>query len=148
MVSDDEKPKQQNLDDSEKLEDKGSLETEINQSGQAGKDLVQVGRDYVKYLNYNIRSGSWIPIFFNLVVIGIFLYGIFIGMKSIVTQIANQVSKQRQNQIGSSKESSPAKKISPPENEAKPSKNPFETIQFPQDSCGDKVPTSECIPVL
>ena len=32
------------------------------QDGRAGRDLIQVGRDYIRYINVNIASGNWLTV--------------------------------------------------------------------------------------
>ncbi|MGK7893424.1 MAG: tetratricopeptide repeat protein, partial [Xenococcus sp. (in: cyanobacteria)] len=32
----------------------------MSQDGSAGRDLVQVGRDYIRHINVNIASGNWL----------------------------------------------------------------------------------------
>ncbi|MGD2181866.1 pentapeptide repeat-containing protein [Lusitaniella coriacea] len=37
------------------------------QDGNAGRDLIQVGRDYVRHININIASGNWLVVAISLI---------------------------------------------------------------------------------
>ncbi|MEL6779718.1 MAG: hypothetical protein AAFO06_20965, partial [Cyanobacteria bacterium J06597_16] len=47
-----------------------------SQSGSAGKNLTQVGRDYIKYISYNIGAGNWGVVALNMAVFVFILLGI------------------------------------------------------------------------
>lgn len=49
-------------------------ENNIKQTGQAGRDLIQVGRDYLNYIKINVGAGNWSVIVINFVVITVMLY--------------------------------------------------------------------------
>ncbi len=46
------------------------------QSGSAGKNLTQVGRDYIKYISYNISAGNWGVVALNALVIAFVVLGL------------------------------------------------------------------------
>jgi len=48
----------------------------MSQSGNAGKDVVQVGRDYFKHLQLNILSGNWGSVVIALIPLLLFFYGV------------------------------------------------------------------------
>ena len=45
------------------------------QIGQAGRDLVQVGRDYIQYISKNAGDGHWGKVAFALIPLILVLYG-------------------------------------------------------------------------
>lgn len=48
----------------------------MSQSGNAGKDVVQVGRDYFKHIQLNILSGNWGSVVIALIPLLLFFYGV------------------------------------------------------------------------
>lgn len=135
----------------------------MNNSGNAGKNIIQVGRDYLSYLQFNILSGNWIPILINAIVIGLIFYGLANGAKTILTQVTVETSNQPEREIGDSTDVDDSKSIevgdstpievdSPtsidiPNSKPSPtvpnpalSKNLFYSYSFPLESCGDKLP--------
>ena len=59
------------------------------QQGTAGNSLVQVGRDYIRYLQVNFEAGNWIPIFANIAILGLIFYGITSATRSAITYAEN-----------------------------------------------------------
>lgn len=65
------------------------------QSGSASHDLIQVGRDYIQYLNYHVEQGRWGTLLANFAVIGVMAYGLLnglVGSAAIATQVFNRSS--------------------------------------------------------
>ena len=48
----------------------------MSQKASAGRDLLQIGRDYVRYITVNIWSGNWGAVIIALIPFFFFLYGI------------------------------------------------------------------------
>jgi serine/threonine-protein kinase len=63
----------------------------VFQSGQAGKDLIQIGRDYIRYMQFNILSGNWVAFILNIVAILFVLYALTSLVKWGHTTINNQI---------------------------------------------------------
>lgn len=62
-----------------------TYEQTVVQQGTASNSLVQVGRDYIRYLQFNLEAGNWIPIFVNVAFLGLIFYGVFSAARSAVT---------------------------------------------------------------
>lgn len=56
------------------------------QNAQAGRDLIQVGKDYIQYIQYNIKKGNWGVVIANASFIGFILFllssGLYAATKS------------------------------------------------------------------
>ena len=50
------------------------------QVAYAGKDLVQVGGDYIRYINFNFKSGNWGVAIANLFILALIFYGLADGI--------------------------------------------------------------------
>lgn len=61
----------------------------IAQEGTASNSLIQVGRDYIRYLQINFEAGNWVPILANVAVLGLIFYGITSVSRSAVTYAEN-----------------------------------------------------------
>lgn len=61
------------------------------QTGQSGRDLVQVGRDYIQYINKNYRSGNLCAVMIALIPLLFFLYGIKATGDSVVEILGNKI---------------------------------------------------------
>jgi hypothetical protein len=48
----------------------------MSQKGRAGKDLMQIGRDYIQYIKVNVLSGNWVAAIIALIPFFLMLYGI------------------------------------------------------------------------
>lgn len=68
----------------------------MHQKASAGKDLVQVGRDYFRHIQLNILSGNWGAVIVALIPLFLFLYGVkatgdtvagVMGVKSASSQL-------------------------------------------------------------
>jgi serine/threonine-protein kinase len=116
----------------------------ISQTGSAGKNLIQVGRDYIRYIRLNIAAGNWVIVIFNFIIIAVVVYGLGKGTESVVKLINESVQK-----IIVSKDSTNKAKItslSSHSSERKPIStpaNPFKSVSFPLDSCGDQLPKED-----
>lgn len=55
------------------------------QVAYAGKNLVQVGRDYVRYINFNFKSGNWGVAIANLFILALIIYGLAEGIVGTAT---------------------------------------------------------------
>lgn len=71
---------QQNEPTSELMDEQVTM-----QEGIASNSLVQVGRDYIRYLQINFEAGNWIPIFVNAAFLGLIFYGITSATRSAIT---------------------------------------------------------------
>ena len=69
----------------------------VFQSGQAGKNLIQVGRDYIKYMQFNVMSGNWVAFILNIVAILFILYALTSVVKWGYTTINNQIQNISEN---------------------------------------------------
>jgi|GEM_PF-2776032 len=118
----------------------------ISQTGSAGKDLFQIGRDYIKYIRVHIAAGDWGIVIFNLILISIFIYGLGHGTKliseKVISKISSATQKYSEPDIKPSSKDSSMSTTDPAAVPASPSvsSNPFESALFPQDSCGDQQP--------
>ena len=56
--------------------------SEVSQSGSAGKSLIQVGRDYVRYISFNVSAGNWGVVLVNALVIVFVLLGVGTAAKA------------------------------------------------------------------
>ncbi|MGI0490446.1 hypothetical protein ACN4EG_01430 [Alkalinema pantanalense CENA528] len=69
--------------------------SKTEQSGSAGHDLIQVGRDYIQYLNYHVEQGHLGTLLANFAVIGVMAYGLLNGLlggAAMATQVFNKSS--------------------------------------------------------
>jgi len=120
----------------------------ISQTGSAGKDLFQIGRDYIKYIRVHIAAGDWGIVIFNLILISIFIYGLGHGTKliseKVISKISSATQKYSEPDIKPSSKDSSMSTTDPAAVPASPSvsSNPFESALFPQDSCGDQKPNN------
>jgi hypothetical protein len=103
----------------------------MSQKGNAGRDLIQVGRDYVQYIYNNSRTGHWGKVAVALIPLFLFLYGareVGINVVETFTPTSSEdsaaIALPTQNPINVE-----------PEQNTDPQASEF---QFPQDSCGDK----------
>lgn len=48
----------------------------MSQNGNAGRDLIQVGRDYIRYIQFNFSTGHWGAAILALLPLLLFLYGV------------------------------------------------------------------------
>ena len=56
----------------------------INQQATQGKNLTQVGRDYVRYLQLHFNSGNWIAILINITIWALIAHGLANSAQSFV----------------------------------------------------------------
>ncbi len=69
-----------------------------SQVGSAGKNLIQVGRDYVRYLKLNIDSGNISVVVLNGIVILLIILGTISAAKS-VTNVAQSFRSKNDNPV-------------------------------------------------
>lgn len=121
--------------------EKPSGNTESSQNANAGKNLIQVGRDYLKYLQINISAGNWIIVIANLIVISLTAYGLYNGSRSIITHLTSESNYANTSTLvdDSSQDSVSSSTITPQSTPEVP-QNPFNAVTFPQDACGDTLP--------
>lgn len=62
------------------------------QSGNAGKNLTQVGRDYIKYISYNIGAGNWGVVALNGIIMAFIVLGIGTAAKAAQRTTLNLMS--------------------------------------------------------
>jgi hypothetical protein len=104
-------------------------EKSVTQEGYAGRDLFQIGRDYVRYIKINILSGNWGSVTIALIPLFLFLFGVKAGADKVVETFSTTGSALAPKPaIGLSTNPSPASKDS----------GQFDVSQFPKESCGDK----------
>ena len=72
----------------------------MGQDGQAGRDLIQIGRDYMKYITYNIHSENWGVVFANFLVIFLIVFGLTNGLASGAIAVA-RLAQGRSPAVGS-----------------------------------------------
>lgn len=65
-------------------------------SGYAGKNLIQVGHDYIKYLQFNFKTGRWGIALTNCAVVGIVVCGFINGVASGITQADQWIHRSTQ----------------------------------------------------
>ncbi|MEO0536702.1 MAG: hypothetical protein AAF215_22840 [Cyanobacteria bacterium P01_A01_bin.123] len=74
---------------------KHEVDTIISQDGTAQKKLVQVGRDYVRYLQIQLSSGNWKMILANFLALALVGHGITNSIHSfLLASIKIQVGSQ------------------------------------------------------
>ncbi|MFS0515404.1 hypothetical protein ACEYW6_11875, partial [Nostoc sp. UIC 10607] len=78
--------------------DKPPYEHNGSQVGSAGKNLIQVGRDYVRYLKLNIDSGNISVVILNGIVIVLVILGTISAAKS-VTNVAQSFRSKDNNPV-------------------------------------------------
>ncbi|NJL36263.1 MAG: hypothetical protein HC899_05510 [Leptolyngbyaceae cyanobacterium SM1_4_3] len=106
------------------------------QVGQAGRDLIQVGRDYIQYIYNNSRNGHWGKVAFALIPLFLFLYGAReVGIKVVETFTSKSPEELVPNPLPTR---SPID--TEPERAADSQTSEF---QFPQNSCGDQSTNSD-----
>ncbi|PZV06776.1 MAG: hypothetical protein DCF22_23160 [Leptolyngbya sp.] len=107
----------------------------MSQNGKAGRDLVQVGRDYIQYIHNNARSGNWRTVFIALIPLFLLLYGAKTAGETVYKTFTElSTTGQTQNPLFPlpDPEKTPIAKTTP---------SPSFTIdgfKFPQDACGDE----------
>lgn len=100
------------------------------QIGQAGRDLIQVGRDYTQYIYNNSQNGHWGKVAFALIPLFLFLY----ASREVGIKVVETFSPKSED---SSKIVSPTQ--SPINQEPKLNNDSqLSEFQFPQNSCGDQ----------
>lgn len=66
------------------------------QQAIAGRDLVQVGHDYIQHIRYNIQKGKWSVVFSNLtlilVILGLLSIGLYAAAKSTLQTLNLEAS--------------------------------------------------------
>ena len=110
----------------------------MSQNGKAGRDLVQVGRDYVQYIHNNARSGNWRSVFIALIPLFLLLYGAKTAGETVYKTFRTESST-----AGQAQDPKLPFPIPNPKKTAitKTTPSPSFTIDgfnFPQDACGDK----------
>jgi hypothetical protein len=58
----------------------------------AGKNLIQVGRDYIRYISFNLNSGNWGVAIANLAVLGLIFFGLINGLWRGATLAADLIN--------------------------------------------------------
>lgn len=59
------------------------------QQATQGKNLTQVGRDYIHYLQLRFNSGNWVAIAMNIVILAFVAHGLTSSVKSFVGLVAD-----------------------------------------------------------
>jgi hypothetical protein len=129
----------------------------MSQKGKAGRDLIQVGRDYITYIQTNIDDKNWGVVLLNFFILSLLGYGLFIGGRDVATHVTE--FGQRAFALNPNKPSIPAPTASlssTPNHSPNPSMPPTPTtpslrspspeapsaninaIRFPQESCGEE----------
>lgn len=92
--------------------------------------------DYIKYLNNQRSSGNWLPYLISVAIFLILIYGLANGVFSLVRPW--MISQQTSPPVTPN---NPPTTTSPtPEPTPSATPNPFQSVTFPQDVCGDKLP--------
>lgn len=64
----------------------------MSQIGKAARDLVQVGRDYIQNIQFNIEAGNWGVALLSSIPLILLLWGTGIGLRLTVNLVENTVS--------------------------------------------------------
>ena len=67
------------------------------QNAKAGRDVIQIGRDYVKYLQFQIDSGNISVVVLNGIVIVLVIFGTISTAKAVTNQSKNIYNQIRGN---------------------------------------------------
>jgi hypothetical protein len=102
-------------------------------NNQNFQKLIQ---DYIKYLNNQRSSGNWLPYLISIAIFLILIYGLANGVLSLVRPW--MIAQQNSPPVTPS---NPPTTTSPtPEPTTPTTPNPFQSVTFPQDVCGDQLP--------
>lgn len=82
------------------------------QIGQASRDLVQIGRDYIQYIYNNSYSGNWRAVAIALIPLFLFLFGVKAGADKVV-EVFGAKSSSELVKIPNPQQQSPAPSIAP-----------------------------------
>ena len=74
-----------NISDNGKTSRADRKSSVIIQKSGASNSVVQVGRDYVRYLQLHLSAGDWGTILVNVAFLGLALYGLASGARSVAT---------------------------------------------------------------
>lgn len=77
---------------SEKQEYSSSSKVIYQQTGQ-GKNLTQVGRDYIRYLQLRISSGNWVAIAMNMAILAFVAHGLTNSVQSFIGLVTEMQNK-------------------------------------------------------
>lgn len=110
-----------------------NLPEPIPNNNQSFQKLIQ---DYIKYLNNQHSSGNWLPYLISIAIFLILIYGLANGVLSLVRpwMIAEQ------NSPPVTPNNTPTTTSPTPEPTPPATPNPFQSVTFPQDVCGDQLP--------
>jgi len=102
-------------------------------NNQNFQKLIQ---DYIKYLNNQRSSGNWLPYLISIAIFLILIYGLANGVLSLVRpwMIAEQ------NSPPVTPNNTPTITSPTPEPTTPETPNPFQSVTFPKDVCGDQLP--------
>ncbi|NJN88758.1 MAG: collagen-like protein [Leptolyngbyaceae cyanobacterium SL_7_1] len=59
-----------------------------------GKDLIQVGRDYIRYISFNFETGNWGVAIANLLILSLIAYGLVNGLLSGASAVAERIAPE------------------------------------------------------
>ncbi|NEQ39605.1 MAG: hypothetical protein F6K40_26465 [Okeania sp. SIO3I5] len=127
------------MEEDPKLPEKNQLE-----NPETEKTLNQLSQDYVKYFKTQISSGNWLFLVITVVISVTFVYGLVSGVSSILTSVFPIKEMKNAPETAPSQNtttSTATPKLTPtptPTPSSKP--NYFDSVSFPQNSCGDKLP--------
>jgi hypothetical protein len=68
-------------------------EEKVTQKGKSEGVLIQVGRDYFKFIRINILTGNWWVVIINLLIVFLVIYGIGNGAKITIDYISISIQK-------------------------------------------------------
>ena len=88
----------------------------MSQDGSAGRDLIQVGRDYIRHINVNIASGNWLMAGVSLLPAIVTLGVVGTGVKFTVEHVLSPISSSSPPVISSDPigKASDSKEVKPP----------------------------------
>ena len=74
----------------------------MSQDGSAGRDLIQVGRDYIRKIKVNIASGKWLNVGLSLlsimVALGVAGTGVKLTVEHVIPPIISKISEDSETQ--------------------------------------------------
>mgnify|MGYP006270367371 CR=1 FL=1 len=62
----------------------------MSQNEQAGRDIIKVGRDYIRHIQINILSGNWGAVIISLIPVLLAIYILIVGANWTLGIIGNQ----------------------------------------------------------
>lgn len=103
----------------------------VSPQGTAGRDVIQVGGNYLRFIQVNLDAGNWGVILSHCLLFLLIISGVGFGTKSVINYF------QQHTVINDPPDPPTATPSLAPE------PNPFESVEFPQAACGDPLPLNK-----